>query len=675
MKILRRLKKQSGIYIVATVAVVVALIALAILVVGVGYRAGDKVLLQNIANLLSLGAMEAYSTSTSQVYSDKVAAGIARANVLVQRNTIKGISSSGLAEVGYAGEGKDGGDIEFGLWHEKYTAAEPCGSDPKNYPCFIRNESPLAITAPNPSANAVFLRLRNPSTNPIVAPLVGNLGTVEVESYAIMVPRCLANLMDLSYSVVQQTHPACEGKCYSLTGGNPQAVPTHPDYRRQGFFAYSGFVNSALDCSNLAPYTDFPALTNLYSAIYWCSMPQLRSSDPTNGTNPRYFFREDFDFEDRPGGGYMIDKVRTPQPFATYLSAMNGALRLIKQTSTQGDKAMLAGFTGLKDFRARVPGTKPDGTDEPDTLTNEIDYLIQLTNPNNILSPKVYPNFLNAGLIPIYSRDQNESGTNLVAAIFNAAQSIADRSQCEEIAKKSIIVATDGMATCGPIAGHTDPKTKEELGAVLYSCDAADYTRYSTQEALLLGILKDYLIENKIAVSFLMDSNIINPHFLDISKNPDPSSGGPYYTLDELRLRGYGIHSTKPLFETQATCGGVNCTDAEAYEGIGTGGENFTFPRPLATLGQLALETGGVICPLLQQCAPSDCPACTGGCYDSAKKDGGYPTLKDCARQHNRVQTCSYIDGNKTQQAAYCATKAVGGNPFALREPAFVTGP
>lgn len=288
----------------------------------------------------------------------------------------------------------------------------------------------------------------------------------------------------------------------------------------------------------------------------------------------------------------------------------------------------------------------------------------------------VYPNFLNEKLIPKFSFDREVSGTNLIGAIFDAATRIGDRNSCDESAKKSIIIATDGVGTC-------KPKTMPITGATQYDCAKAGLANstaliqaYMDQEGVLLNSIKQTLIDQKISLTVMLDGAAIGLHYLDIQDpNVSPNNDSDYLTFEEARSLGYGVDPSKPFFNTNPICptGVFPCNDEIAISRQGEPG--YQFRRPSAALGKIAFETGGMFCPLLEPCTPMECSGCGGSSCYTSPPPGGVPTLRDCARSPGAEQRCSYFGVSKSQQAALCARQAVGGNPFALRHPTTIVGP
>src|SRR5262249_18828672 len=131
-------------------------------------------------------------------FQDKIAEGLVRANLIFSRNELKGIARP-LGELGlWTTGGGPGGTVTFGNWFEDGTSdpnLPPCA----DYPCFRQVSNPADPAA---EATAVQVVARNEQDNLIVVPFANALRQLEVRSTAIIVPRCFASILDISYSAV-----------------------------------------------------------------------------------------------------------------------------------------------------------------------------------------------------------------------------------------------------------------------------------------------------------------------------------------------------------------------------------------------------------------------------------------------------------------------------------------
>lgn len=384
-----------------------------------------------------------------------------------------------------------------------------------------------------------------------------------------------------------------------------------------------------------------------------------------------------------------------PEPFTSFFMAVNASLRAMQNVSSNSDKALLMPFS----LFPRNP--EPYLSSAAMTKTRkDIGFLVQLSNLDNggrigfnyatgqynQLKPAYVPNYMSKGWMimrrPGY--EDVDSTTNMVGAIDEALNRM--QRKCPANAKKVIVLATDGVASC---------VFNQEDG--VYNC-ANDYDTYEAAQASLLGPTLTRLRNEGVAVSVLFSGASVVPHILN---RPFPN-GQPGF-MDESDARAFGY------------CGGNNssictCTDSDcrivdqssscvpqpgvsdrwcpvagpvsnmtAFSRIPQPG--YYFGEPSGALSDLAFGTGGEFCPLLPKCSDnSDSGAprvdgdpakpnapCNGDCYEDHDGDPATPRrLKLSARVSGAKQTCSVYDLTMSQQAADCTVKAVTGNSVVL---------
>lgn len=205
-----RANSERGGYLVLTAILILAIIGLAVLIVGTGFLATGKTRLQNIANFASLGALEEFISSardtTVTSYAQRIDLALNRANAILNENSIAGISGA-LGELDHDGASGAAGTIYFG----EYMVRAPTDSNPcVEYPCFVK--SPLTG---GPNVNAVQIRMRNQSDNLLSIPFTRALRSEgyaedhqfnEVTATTTVVPRCTAFVADISSSAGFETH-------------------------------------------------------------------------------------------------------------------------------------------------------------------------------------------------------------------------------------------------------------------------------------------------------------------------------------------------------------------------------------------------------------------------------------------------------------------------------------
>jgi hypothetical protein len=715
--------KNRGIFIVFFAVFMVVVLGLLALVLGLGMISVSSVQIQQLSNLSALSALEGYFASTDEDPADRAEFAAARATEVISNNRVLGtkedianLSDDRALRLPWESGGINSvGTITFGEWYNE----DPDGTDPctGSYPCFVPWE---VAGSPPPQINAARVLLRNDVSNPILAPFVKIFLSDDVsltrEATATLVQRCTAYLLDVSISSVAMTHPLPPQPPQIIVPPNsafrlrwrirPQDMPSRLFAYRLGQmpFGYNSLVYGG-DNPQFNLYTQACALNFLsgwngdevspnsnHEAHIWCNTIY----DPTQGSanqnwrarppcvtpqdctmNSTEVFPQDYVDQDTVLGRVRYDAVRDPQPLSDFLLAFNAGLRLVREQATSGDRAAVLPFDGQ--LRSPYPVESASAN-----LTPNLDILVQLTNARgrsrvasvidagaadsrvriaNSWTPAIEPNFITLGWFPVYTADASSfSQTDIVNAVEQAMNRLV--TSCPASAKKDIIIATDGVATCSRERG----------------CPTSlDYDYFSSARQELLdeagtGVtrLKPALRANRIAVSTLLAGADVQPNFVNRRRDPgNPSS--PFVNLSEASALGFGSNFFNDSPELPAplpaacTTNGWTGNDC-AYRMVGQPGVKFREPN--SVFGRLAFETGGVFCPMMPPCSndPAACPACSGeSCYtDPTPLDPG--RLKDCARVEDATQTCSLTNEDMGAQAARCVLQAIGGNPYILAE-------
>jgi hypothetical protein len=425
----------------------------------------------------------------------------------------------------------------------------------------------------------------------------------------------------------------------------------------------------------------------------WKSSPPDLSSYPASSSNyyTKTHYLDDYEAHFTKVGWYLFDSYvdnyySGPEPLNTFLHAFHSALVTLKGQQTNQDLVEAKAFTGQ--IRDEVPCHGSTGVDcsyrytgPKPALTNDLDYLIQITNIQNRgtftrvnglkseaspATPLVEPNFLTHGWFPYSGGGALEGGTNIVHALREAIDDLIDPDNCPADYKKLIILATDGKSTC-----FSNNDGTSSCGS---SADT-DYTNYylpaetqliSSWEGGPYGTksILEKLKESEISLTVMLAGDYIEPNFCNIQRDQRP----PEF-LDILEAAQLG-YSWNPDQETGASpCSKttknffvstpVGGDDIYAYNNAGRPGVKFR--RPNGVLGKMAMETGGLWCPLQDRDSPL-----------SRYAEGIGGPLGDGYRLANEAQTKSVLNFTKPQMAASCASRAVGYNPFALVEPKYV---
>lgn len=727
-------------YIILVAVMLFMLMGLIVLVIGLGAIGTNKTRLQNAANSGALSALEAYINSADPVYQTRADAALLRTNQILSLNKMPGTADPlGDLDLANSGGAEEGGFLEFGMWYAKdpdpSTPTTPCGGV---FPCFEPDHN--YSQSPPPNINAARVFVKNQSANPLVIKLAGLIGRsnffLSSNSTAALAPRCVAYLMDVSGSSKYETHPPgttitlnpcnfpgdppscsspqCDSQCNPNDCSqciNWQWNPAkyfpndsqHPDHIGHAAFRQSSILPSGVpvDC------TDPDAYSN--SEVWaWCNYER----DPRGGVIPTFPFRHnhwDYDIasaaETSPFGPVYIDKLwipgvyEGPQPLVRNFLAFNAGLRFVDATQSPGDLSVVMAFTS--DIRDRFPDPAQQGYE----LTNDLGFLIQLTNVENrgvtdathspiAGMPEIHPNFVDRGWFPI----SGDSSTNLVKSIYVAAQAL--HSECLPTARKAIVLATDGVSTCSvtndsnplPVCGKTWPN-------------------YLTAENQLLNtdiyggpphipFIRQLLTDWEIAFTALLDSAGVRPNFYNIRTNASgcvyPSGPGAqptdpkcFLSYEQARAQGFGgIGDPLSFFDYSFDVPSQYGTNTEENAYLYFGQPGVIFGRPMGVLGKMAIMTGGFMCGLLPtapvgayvdfyndrngagcdqpcdtlhyKCSPCVLDGASGYRTPTCEPTGGIP----CSLTNAQVWAPEYL--SKSEQAARCAQMTVGLNPFTL---------
>ncbi|MBX7136548.1 MAG: hypothetical protein K1X83_01095 [Oligoflexia bacterium] len=686
-------------------AFLVVLAFLCLLVFGVAYIATSQTRLKNIANLAGVAALQDYMKSLDGAYNDRLAAARDRANFIAGANHIPGIQAK-LGEIGFDGESDEiakGGRLTFGKWYE---TAQSCAAHDRNYaPCFVPNPPFPAPDTFNDTANAVRLDLRTQVDNPLIYPfmsLIGEGANINATIYARAVERCAVMLLDVSMSSTSETHRVNLYSNYLVTD-QPTNIPKllYKKNYTPSMMAYksvyldnAGHIGagdlSIASCMTPGPWSvdKFVACNMLYSdgapPTFMLNRPITQLVDPTaHYWNDYTAMPVPIDFGGTPAGQndwVMIDSLvadgyRGPQPFTRFLESMNSAVRYMDLQDLEQDRISAVVFAG--DIRDRYP--QPSGG-QP--FAREFGELLQLTNPDNrgthgkagpaqVVSPAVHPNFVDRAWFPYFKSagsvstasvpSYNLSESNLVAALETALSIFATPGACPDTAQRIIVLESAGVPSC----------FRNVDGS--YTCSNQYSAFQNVEQQLLLAddSLSKRLRDAGIMFSYVLDSSSLNPNFIDIWQDINGNHAvdqGEFLDASGARYLGYdGYCQGKSFFDCQSrTPDGVS-SDAEekAYEFIGDPG--FVFGRVNGLLGKMALETGGIVCPIADRCTAGMC----GGsdCYIDHDGDPATPRVLDVRfRADGATRRCSVYDLDKTEQAKLCMLEALKQNPFALAE-------
>lgn len=671
---------ESGIYIIfLALLLVFALMAVFALVIDVGLGTTASSRLQNIANVTALSALEEFTRQIDPTvtYDAKLQAALTRANeIIVQNRKLPGIRSD-LGELMYGNPG-EGGELIPGMWYPERPSnvtLDPCGG---KYPCFVQNDPAAAPT----TANAMRIRMHTQADNPLLVPFAKAAGfrndflTVSAQSTATLVQRCTVYLLDISRQSVFETHKA-------------QSESYDSDFADQlGAFAY---------------LWDH-AWPDTFDGQRWQDLRVSRAGQTSPPMPAHMHFRSDYGRMLSPNGVFTIvdkyfesyDGYYGPQPLTNYYLAFNAGLRKVDSVKSPGNKALLYPFTGWD-----YPTEPPVDNGGNFQLTEDLGYLIHLTNFLNrgmedsfgspIRSlPQESPNAIERGWFPLVfsgADDPAITGSNQVRALQGAITALSNAGNCPESAVKAIVMATDGIPSCTGITGNPTVDCAPLPGQV-----EDPISRYNGARAIILSSLRQQLMDSEISLTTIIDAEGVQPNIANVQQN------GDYLNPDQARALGYcgadvvnpdgsvtRCDPTKRFFNTDPDVQEPDKKPDGTYVGdippfdvwqqscqlfpqFATGaflcdynqyarryynylGANVKFRDPNGLWGQLAFDTGGVVCPIMPLCDPSEYDA-NGNLTDAARATKG-PWL-----------TCSPTKKTKMEQAVDCVIKAVASNPF-----------
>lgn len=689
-------RKSQGIYIVFTVMLLFVMLGLAALVLGIGFVSTNTSKLQNIANLVSLAALDGYfRTDEEEAYQVKTQNALTRAQAILSQNNLIGTSES-FGSLGLQTSGP-GGSLELGTWHPQdpdgaMGAENPC---PTGYPCFVA----LTNGAQAPTVNAARVRLNSPRFDMPFAEVFGFNESPSISSSAISVitQTCAAFLLDLSNSLTTETHNSSILQVVpgNASVGEPAVKIVEP--QNPALFAFKQSMTQG-NCADRNDYDGRAGGTQeSFGFTTWCNMSQTR--DPSD-TNLSRHYRSDYQLENSPEGPIVIDKYASPEPYSSFALGINAGLRKIAGFRSPGDKAFIFGFTG------RILDRVPEQGREQST---DIGYLIQLTNLLNrgmldqygnaiATQPEIHPNFVDRGWFPLPDADITRSSTNIEGAIRAAQSDLLN--YCPSTARKAIFLFSDGLATCMTDSSGTH-------------CSSDYSTQFYAMDNLLRRVLPD-LQAGEISFTAVVDGRQIDPHFYNRKVD------GKYIDLDEAYAYGYtgmgdqdnyNPRNSPTIFDTNrspaqtedlpccaqngdacipdAPCFGMcqcepteyvaqNLTDLPGRISGMRRGQPYSMPiywrKPLGVMADMAFKTGGIMCPLLRLCEDysNDCRPPHGGtpgvCYatDPDNPGSGILKLKDEYRREGRRQTCAIYKRSKGEQAADCVLRALGSSPYSV---------
>lgn len=700
-------ERDRGLYMILVSFFMVSLTGLCALIFGLAALAFVSSRLSITSDMVAMAILSRYFT-TQGTYFTKAAAAATRGEEILRENgyvpflgaPLAGLSAPGASTPGAAGS------FSFAQWYPDLPTTlgqqlQACGTNANNYPCLKPLGNPNAASNPN----AVQVNLRTQSSNPLIAPFAKIFGNdrfqVRTQSVAASIQRCAAFLLDSSFSTISESHqysgiPSPGNILYSPpdhpTPAVPLAVPNPP-----AMYAYyltpalpsitPPAVSGPSDCSYVNNVIG-PGVNSIFP-LYYCAQPRIRNGagvNPVPTPNLSHYIVDDYRVRNTDLGPVLIDTLFDsyntyfgPLPLSRFFLAFNLSLRAIEQIKSPSDKAMVYAFTGDRISSEPIP-TPNQGQQ----LTNNLSLLIQLTNMANIgwhdlngnqITNEVTPNFATRAWFPIASSGVVNSRTNIAQALHDA---IGALSSCPKNAKKVIIVATDGVQTCKFNTLNPDPNT---------DCNGDLYDNYKQGKQAILASIVPTLSAYDIAVTTILDSDQ-SPAIANVTATPgvyvDPSKAkdlGFYGLPPPAPTPGWdkGIINIAPDFvpadatawaDPFCTPGpGIQCAsyqtpaadpnDLNHLAFLNSGKLGYAFRDPAGLWAQVAIDTGGVVCTVMNPCDPT--------WYDNSKSPPElYPTVRQGVGSY---LNCNPYNQTKAETAMNCALSAIGINAVQLVAP------
>lgn len=689
---LKQVRAEAGVHVLLASFLIAVCVILAGLVLGIAMLTASKARLQNVANLAALAAIERFlqepALAANNNFAGRSSIAITHAGDILTQNKLPGTLLN-LAGASATADPNLSGQLSFGRWFNENDGSNPC----TRYPCFVTTTA--AMTEENKmKSNAVRVTLRNQAGNYAFLPFARAFGAeqrqdVDAQAIASVAERCTLFLLDLSFSTNSETHRRCLARNPpDPTGWKACTTP------RAGYFAYKkskvkdGFGNTlGANCTDWTAVSPPPPSLYNRELEHYCIA--YRNGARTSAASLEHYYTDYVEIPIWVGGRwetYLIDtyvnptaNYRGPEPLSRFFLAFNAALREMAVRSSSADRA------GMLAFEANARDMFPIGSLG---MLREMGSLIQLTNFYNLgarthngviyqdHAPARHPNFADRGWLPV----EGLSDTNILQALYLAIERL--HGACPARSRKSIVLATDGLINCR--YRSTDTPGAGCSGDT-YKIDSGNYDHYAEAEQWLLGggyvtgagseSVLDLARRREVAITVMLDGasvqpNIIyrrNPAAVDCDKERcfltselarafgvggfTPASGGGHTATADTRTSFFDISSVWPA--TEATQ-----TDAVARNKAIEDRPGYLFRRPNGLFGRLALDSGGVFCPLMP---PDPDASHYAGTPGNRFYNAAYLTGKEDQRFDYSPENLS-----KSEQAVNCARQALGQSPYIL---------
>jgi hypothetical protein len=718
-------REEKGLIIPLFSILVILFVLFLGLLLGGGSLMVNKSRLDKISNFVALAALEGYMRykppfgvieTKEQTVSNKISESHKSAkNIILDNKFLLALSDISDLAIYNGSSSEHVSELRYGIWFEqepiKCPIASGCVCDKVNEkvprkPCF-KSVASSEISSVNIDINATKVIAKTPK-NAWFAPftmLFKKSSLFDTQSFAVAKAqeRCTVFAVDISSSSFADSHNFV-GDSLSATNDlsrkflhidNPFGVDMLGNYAigLPNDSTPAPWRNSAYeyDCNIDVP-SPLPLSTNnnispnLTNYAYYCSFQESRPANCNSGaitSSCNKHYRSDFEKILTLDGEYFIDKFRAPEPLSSIMMSINAGLRSLKSTLSSVDYIALIPFADIE--YAPIPSVG---------LTRDLNFMIDMTDMrrsgkrvlsggNWITDNEKHPNFIDRNWFPLDDRSVSpapKSGTNILKILHDSIERLVNQNFCPVSAKKSIILASDGIYTqyYKPIDGKVDWDNPSKLtrGVHLKAADDLLFNNFSLRD----NILKR-LIENKISLTTILTGNTVEPNFINVRKD---GSTDKFLSLVELAANGYrgipnplasppeyaisNISSDLPSYipprflRPGSVCNPLTFNQEEcALLNLIWGIPKVKFRRSNGVFAQLSIMSNGLFCPIMEPYRLGK--SINSDCYDSSKewKNGG-----GCERIDGGFQTISVYGDELGGQAAKCVGTVLGLTPFSI---------
>ena len=480
---------ERGAVLILFAFAVAGLIAMIALAIDTSLFASQHSKYDRTAEHSALAALEAYleeiNVSGDEQHALELAA--ARASELAEMNlsvhlttALRSDTAQPLSKLGANVQDENGAVIP-GRWHF-VDSPEAAGCDAPVVPfrpCF-------QSLAPTQRANAMRVELKVHDNSPLKVMFSGFVPglhrTFTAHAVASLVPRRAVFLLDLSPSIVRDTHVN-----NSSPGVNSE---------------YAFYVDPiAAGCSAGWAATLESSQQNIFNA--------LGLNRPGGAFEPKMHYRSEFQCFTVPAvtESFALDTVVPPEPLSGVLSAIHTSMSVFSERGVTADRFGLAGFDDEILPTRRLPMTVPD-LSEPDYN----DFFIATDQSRPIaerVSKFLFPRFFGGRVVTIGPDMFRIPAQTDIANALRAAENMIADEQNFDYADNFVVLISDGLSNCSP-----DPITATKRRCIYDPTDPAlseTNVRAGVDELLQVA---DELQQFKIKLHVLLIGKSVGPHTL-----------------------------------------------------------------------------------------------------------------------------------------------------------------